>query len=185
MGELALNILDLAQNAVAAQATLIRIEVAENEEGFLVFRIADNGRGMEQSFLEKVRDPFVTTRTTRKVGMGIPLVDMAAQQCGGRMDITSRPGKGTEVTASFRRDNIDCPPLGDVAGSIAVLLAGAPATDVLFSYKGSRGDFVFDSRNIREELGEACDFSHPELAAWVRAYLQQEIDRVKEEGRAI
>ncbi len=185
MEELALNILDLAQNAVAAQASLLRIEVVEDEDGFLVLRLADNGRGMDQELLERVRDPFVTTRTTRKVGLGIPLVEMEAQQCGGRLELASQPGRGTELAAYFGLDNIDRPPLGDVAGSISILLAGAPHLDVCFHYVGGRGEFSFDSRSLREDLGEACDFSHPELAAWVKGYLEQEIDRVKEEGRAL
>lgn len=182
MRELALHILDLAQNSLAAGASLIEIGIRENEQGFFVFRIRDNGRGMSRELLAKVRDPFVTTRSTRKVGMGIPFIDMVTQQCGGRLELSSQEGEGTELAAYFAAEHIDRPPLGDLAGSMAVLLAGAGTADVLLRYAAGGGKFVFDSRQVRAELGEACDFAHPEVSRWLQDYLRQEIQRVQEEG---
>ncbi len=182
MRELSLHILDIAQNSVAAGAKNIGISIDEDENGFFVFRIADDGCGMSEELLQRVRDPFTTTRTTRKVGMGIPFMDMVTQQCGGHLEIKSAPGKGTELAAYFARDNIDRPPLGDIVSSICVLLAGAPQADVLFTYTGAGGQMVFDTKTIREILGEACDFADPEIYAWLGAYLQQELALVQKRG---
>lgn len=121
MRELSLHILDLAQNSVEAGAHNLQIDIDENENGYFTFSISDDGRGMTEEMVKKVRDPFVTTRLTRKVGMGIPFMDMVTSQCGGYFDIKSQPGEGTVVKAAFKADNIDRPPLGDIAGSIAAL----------------------------------------------------------------
>ena len=110
MRELALHILDIAQNSVAAGARHIWLTVSENEQGYFVFSVRDDGKGMDSEMLQRVRDPFVTSRTTRKVGMGIPFIDMVTQQCGGHLELQSAPGKGTELTAYFAADNIDRPP---------------------------------------------------------------------------
>lgn len=175
MRELSLHILDIAQNSVAAGAKRIVIEVNENENGFFVFRVSDDGCGMDEQMLRKVRDPFVTSRKTRKVGLGIPFMDMVTQQCGGRLDIVSEPGKGTELAAYFAADNIDRPPLGDLADSIAVLLAGATQMEVEFKYSCAGGSFTFTTREVRDVLGDACDFANPEIYAWLSQYLEQQL----------
>ena len=135
MRELSLHILDLAQNSIEAGAHNVIIEINENENGFFVFRISDDGHGMSEEMVQKIRDPFVTTRTTRKVGMGIPFMDMVTKQCGGHLLIQSRKGKGTVVEAAFAKDNIDRPPLGDIVSSIKVLLVGTPYLELKFIYK--------------------------------------------------
>ena len=105
MRELSLNVLDIAQNSISAGATLIEIEIREDTAGrLLTIRIADDGCGMTPEKLKSVADPFYTTRTTRKVGMGVPLFRMAAEMTGGGFEITSEPGKGTTVTALFHTD---------------------------------------------------------------------------------
>lgn len=179
MRELALHILDLAQNSLRAGAGKISLSISENENGFFVFRLKDDGCGMSSEMLKKVRDPFVTTRTTRKVGMGIPFMDMVAQQCGGHLDIISEPGKGTEVAAYFEADNIDRPPLGDIAESIKVLLADAPDIKFYFTYACADRSMSFSTEQVREILGEACDFANPEICSWIEGYLKQETDRVR------
>lgn len=103
MRELALHILDIAQNSVAAGARHIWLTISENEQGYFVFSVCDDGKGMDSEMLQRVRDPFVTSRTTRKVGMGIPFIDMVTQQCGGQLELQSAPGKGTELTAYLRQ----------------------------------------------------------------------------------
>lgn len=179
MRELSLHILDLAQNSIEAGARNLIIEINENENGFFVFRITDDGRGMSEALVQTIRDPFVTTRTTRKVGMGIPFMDMVTQQCGGHLLIKSQPGAGTLVEATFIEDNIDRPPLGDIVASIKVLLAGAPYLELQFIYKIGAAAFEFDTRAVRSILGEAADFSRPEVYTWLEAYLQQEISRLR------
>lgn len=179
MRELALHILDIAQNSISAKATQIVIEINENENGFFVFRIKDNGCGMSDEMVRKVRDPFVTTRTTRKVGMGIPFMDMVTQQCGGHLDILSKIGVGTEITAYFEADNIDRPPLGNVVESIKVLLVGAPHIDLDFIYTSSSGTMIFKTKEMREVLGDACDFTNPAVYGWLEEYLTQQLAQVQ------
>lgn len=176
MRELSLHILDLAQNSVEAGARNLQIDIDENENGYFTFSISDDGRGMTEEMVKKVRDPFVTTRLTRKVGMGIPFMDMVTSQCGGYFDIKSQPGECTVVKAAFKADNIDRPPLGDIAGSIAVLLAGAPELNLVFNYKAANGAFCFDTRQVREVLGQDTDFAHPEIYRWTEEYLRQQLD---------
>ena len=102
-------------------------------------------------------------------------MDMVTSQCGGYFDIKSQPGEGTVVKAAFKADNIDRPPLGDIAGSIAVLLAGAPAVNLVFNYKAENGAFCFDTRQVREVLGQDTDFAHPEIYRWTEEYLRQQL----------
>ena len=179
MRELSLHILDLAQNSIEAGAHNLQIDINENENGYFTFAITDDGRGMTEEMVKQVRDPFVTTRLTRKVGMGIPFMDMVTAQCGGYFDIKSKPREGTTVKAAFKADNIDRPPLGDIAGSIAVLLAGAPGLNLVFTYKTPGGEFVFDTQEIRAVLGEDTDFAHPEVYQWTEDYLRQQLKALR------
>ncbi len=175
MRELALHILDLAQNSIAAQAKNVIIAINEDEKGYFTFSIADDGCGMSEEMLAQVRDPFVTTRKTRKVGMGIPFIDMVAQQCEGWLDLTSTVGKGTTLKAYFAKDNIDRPPLGNIVETIKILLVGAPQLDVLFTYAKGEESMQFNTKEVREVLGEATDFANPEIYTWLEDYLTQEI----------
>ncbi len=179
MRELSLHILDLAQNCVAAAAKNIHLTVNEDEQGFFVITVADDGRGMSEELVRQVRDPFVTSRKTRKVGMGIPFMDMVAQQCGGHVDIKSSLGQGTEIKAYFEKDNIDRPPLGDLASSIKVLLVGAPEIDVVLDYIRPPRSLHFATKAVREILGPTADFTNPAVYQWVEEYLRQEIARVQ------
>ena len=182
MRELSLHILDIAQNSVRAGAKHITISINENEGGFFVFRILDDGCGMDADMLRKVRDPFVTTRTTRKIGLGIPFVDMVPQQCDGHLDIASAIGKGTEIAAYFTAGHLDIPPMGDLGSSMAVLLAGAPNIDLRFSYTSPVGSFTFTTEEVREVLGSDCDFANPEIFTWVGQYLNQQLQAVARGG---
>lgn len=179
MRELSLHILDLAQNSIEAGARNLIVAINENENGFFVFSIEDDGRGMSPELLRQVRDPFTTTRLSRKVGMGIPFIDMVTQQCGGHLEITSEKGKGTRIAAYFASGNIDMPPLGDIAASVRVLLAGAPWIDLEFIYCCGQGRLNFSTRQVREILGDAADFANPEISLWLEEYLKQEIAKVK------
>jgi anti-sigma regulatory factor (Ser/Thr protein kinase) len=179
MRELSLHILDLAQNSIEAGARNVIIEINENENSFFVFRISDDGHGMSEEMLQKIRDPFVTTRTTRKVGMGIPFMDMVTKQCGGHLRIQSRKGEGTVVEAAFAKDNIDRPPLGDIVSSIKVLLVGTPELELQFIYKIGAAGFEVDTKTIRSFLGDEADFTRPEVYTWLEEYLKQEISRLR------
>ena len=134
---------------------------------------------MSEEMVQKIRDPFVTTRTTRKVGMGIPFMDMVTKQCGGHLLIQSRKGKGTVVEAAFAKDNIDSPPLGDIVSSIKVLLVGTPYLELKFIYKIGTSGFDIDTRVIRSLLGDEADFTRPEVYTWLEEYLKQEISQLR------
>lgn len=169
MREISLNILDIAQNSVSAKASLIEIELSHNEN-VLTVKITDNGSGMSSEQLQKVRDPFFTTRTTRKVGMGIPLFKMAAEMTGGSFDIESALGKGTMVTAVFKTDSIDFTPVGDMAATMCSLIS--MNTDIDFIYRRSQGEreFTLDTRQMREILGDV-PLSSPEVTEFISDFI--------------
>ena len=173
MKELSLHILDVAQNSISAGATRLELTLTEDAGGWLTVVIADNGRGMTPEFLSSVTDPFTTTRTTRKVGLGLPLLRMAAEQTGGSLAIESEVGVGTTVTARFCSGHIDCPPLGDMAGTVALLVQGAPEVNTVYTHATPRGAFTFDTREIRAVLGEDISLAEPEVAMWMRSYLEE------------
>ena len=128
MKELSLHLLDIAQNSIAAGARHVDLTVEEAGDR-ITLTVADDGCGMSPEFLAQVTDPFTTTRTTRKVGLGLPLLRLAAEQTGGALEVESREGVGTTVTAVFHAGHIDCPPLGDMAATVALLAQGLPAFD--------------------------------------------------------
>ncbi len=175
MRELSLNVLDIAQNSIVAGATLITITVRESQkENRLTVEIADNGRGMTEEQLCKVRDPFFTTRTTRRVGMGIPLFRMAAEMAGGSLSIESTVGVGTTVTAWFTLDHIDRMPLGDMAGTISALIRLNPQLDFLYRHSTDEETFEADTRAFREILGDV-PLNEPDIMAWIDGFLAENI----------
>ena len=171
MKELSLNILDIAKNSVTAGATLVEITVAETHDR-LTITVRDNGCGMTPEFVARVTDPFTTTRTTRKVGMGIPLLQMEAQMAGGDLAIASEVGKGTTVTAWFDPNNIDMPPLGDLTSSIVTLIQGSPDIDVLFIHQVEEAQYTLDTREIREIMG-GISLAEPEILGWLTDFLTE------------
>ena len=173
MKEIALYTLDIAQNSITAQAKHLEITLAE-EEGRITLTIADDGKGMEPELLARVSDPFTTTRTTRSMGLGLPLLRLAAEQAGGCFDIQSTAGVGTTVEASFQADHIDCPPVGDMAGSITLLLQGAPELELTYVHRAGEAEIGLDTRQLREELGDGISLAEPEVILWVRDYLQEQ-----------
>ncbi|HOP10323.1 MAG TPA: ATP-binding protein [Oscillospiraceae bacterium] len=175
MKELSLNILDIAQNSVTAGATEIKILVDEQPaENTLRIVIEDNGSGMDQAFLERVTDPFTTTRTTRKVGLGIPLFKQAAEMTGGKFSITSKVGVGTTVTADFIYDSIDRMPIGDMPSTITALLGSKPGIDWIYEHRYGKSTFTFSSREIIRQVGD-IDFTQPEITEWIAQYISEQL----------
>ena len=173
MKELSLNILDIAQNSVKAGATRIEI-LLERRGALLTITIVDDGKGMSPEFAAAATDPFTTTRTTRKVGMGLPLFKLAAEQTGGTMTIDSRQGgadHGTRVSATFHTDHVDCEPLGDVASTITTLIQGSPEIDFLYVWREEAGEKRLSTAEMREMLGKDVPLSAPDVLLWVRDYL--------------
>lgn len=171
--EIALYALDIAQNSVTAQAKHLDITLAE-EDGVLTLTITDDGTGMSPELLSQVSDPFTTTRTTRKMGLGLPLLRLATEQTGGTLEIASTLGVGTTVTARFCTDHIDCPPIGDMAGTISLLLQGAPELEVRYLHRAGGTCLTFDTALVREQLGDGISLAEPEVVLWVRDYLQEQ-----------
>ncbi len=176
MRELSLNILDIAQNSLSAGAGLVTLTVDEDSGAdSLTLRVEDDGRGMDADTLQRVRDPFYTTRTTRKVGMGIPLFRMAAEMTGGSLDIVSEPGKGTAVTASFSLSHIDRMPLGDMVGTVTALIRLNPGVDFVYRHTVDGRSFEMDTRELRAQLGDV-PLSEPDVMEWIDGYLREQED---------
>ena len=176
MRELSLNILDIAQNSLSAGAGLVTLTVDEDSGAdSLTLRVEDDGRGMDADTLQRVRDPFYTTRTTRQVGMGIPLFRMAAEMTGGSLDIVSEPGKGTAVTASFSLSHIDRMPLGDMVGTVTALIRLNPGVDFVYRHTVDGRSFEMDTRELRAQLGDV-PLSEPDVMEWIDGYLREQED---------
>ncbi len=175
MRELSLNVLDVAQNSITAGATLIEIDVAHSAKAdTLSIRIADNGCGMTPEQIDQVTNPFYTTRTTRKVGLGVPLFKMAAEMTGGRFSITSEPGKGTCVESRFIPSHIDMTPLGDINATVSILIRCNPDLNFLFHRRTDTGEFTLDTTELRGVLGGDVPLDQPDVMAWIEEFLQEQ-----------
>ncbi len=184
MKELSLNILDIAENSVKAGASLTEIRI-EEDETHLTLVIKDDGCGMSEEVVKSVTDPFYTTRTTRNVGMGIPLLKMEAEITGGSFSITSKSqdeypnDHGTTVTAVFDKTHIDFTPLGDVSASILTLIQGHPDTDFLFIHKLADRTVTLDTREIREVL-DGVPIGSYEIIKWIEGFLDEQYTNQEE-----
>jgi len=182
--EISLHILDIAENSVNAGATRIEILVAEDlRKDELVIKIKDNGRGMDAETVKAITDPFVTSRTTRKVGLGIPFLKMAADACDGSFKITSGVGKGTEITATFRRSHIDRMPLGDIKGTFLTLLIGYPHVNWCFRYRFNDRVFEFDDKQVKSAL-DGIPLSDPQVLMYLRNSISEGIDKITSQNKS-
>lgn len=155
MNEISLHIIDIIQNSLSAGASLIRVIIVEDlSQNLLTVSIIDNGKGMTQEQIERLDDPFFTSRTTRRVGMGIPLFRQSAEQSGGDLVVTSKPGEGTTVKASFLNDHIDRPPMGDIANTMVLMISANPDKDFVFEYVYNSCSYIFDTVEIKVVLEE-------------------------------
>jgi len=179
MRDLSLHLLDLAQNSIAAGAATVTVRIEIDSDGWLTMILQDDGKGMSSELLERVRSPFATTRTTRKVGLGIPMMAENAEKTGGTLDIQSEVGKGTVLKATMDTKNIDCLPLGDLSGTMLSLMLTNPLyPDFVFEGKTPKGECRFDTREVRTALGAEIPFNEPDVAAWLREALEEEIDPI-------
>lgn len=171
-----MHILDVVQNSLTAGATLITIRIDESpHENRLKIEITDNGSGIEADQLERVTDPFYTTRSSRKVGLGLSLFQAAAERSGSGFTVTSRPGQGTIVTAVFRYDDIDRAPLGNMADTILALVLGNPEVDFCYIHQFETVNFTFDTQEFNQFIPR-CDLAIPMLAVKLREYLTGALD---------
>lgn len=179
MRELSLNVMDIAQNSISAGAGLITIEVREDRgEDTLSISIRDNGRGMTPEQVEHVTDPFFTTRTTRSVGLGVPLFKMEAEMTGGSFSIQSKLGEGTVTTAVFKPSSVDMIPLGDINGTVSMLVLMNPDLDFIFqrsliTQEGDQREFDLRTTQLREVLGGDVPLNAPDVTQWINEYLAE------------
>jgi len=176
--EISLHILDIAENSVNAGASTIKIIINENiNKNKLVIEIIDNGKGMDTDTVKRITDPFVTTRTTRKVGLGIPFLKAAAEACQGNFQINSELGKGTRVFVSFQHDHIDRMPLGDIENTLLSLIVGYPNTRWIFIYQIDERVFEFDTKPVKEILGDV-PFSDPAVISYLKKVISEGINNI-------
>lgn len=178
MKELSLNILDIAQNSVKAKADRIDITIDETDET-LTFSVRDNGCGMTDKILKSVTDPFCTTRTTRKVGLGIPFLKLAAEQTGGKLEIQSKhvsdhpDDHGTKTTALFYKNHLDFTPLGDIVSTVTTLIQGQPDISWNFVHRKPEKKVELHTDEMKEILGDV-PLSSFEVISWIDEYLKEQ-----------
>ncbi len=179
MKDLALHILDILQNSVTAGATLIKLEIGEiPKQDIYSVKFIDNGKGMVKSMIHQVTDPFFTTRTTRKVGLGLPLLKQNAERTGGNLRILSTPGNGTEVEACFVFNHIDRLPTGDIAGTLALTVSSYPAVDFIYTHTTPDGTFIFDTKEIKETL-EDVPINNPQVINFMKDLIRENLEAIK------
>ncbi len=178
MKELSLHILDIVQNSISAEANRIEIQIIENSKtDTLSINIIDNGRGMAPHVLAQVLDPYTTSRTTRKVGMGLPLLNDACKSTGGELTIESEPGKGTRVMATLGLSHIDRQPLGDIAGVVVMLIAANPTLRFIYSHTKDENSFTLDTDEVKEVL-EGVPIETPEVGRMLREMVNSNLDEL-------
>jgi hypothetical protein len=179
MRELSLHILDIIQNSIAAEADLIKLVIIESQVADqLTIKISDNGVGMDQESQEQVLDPFVTSRTTREVGLGLPLFKEAAEQCNGNFNLDSVAGRGTELEANFQFSHIDRAPLGNIIGTIITFVVSNPDIDLLYEHQTDGGQFIFDTREIKDRIGDV-KINNSDIVAWIEDYLTEGLEQLQ------
>lgn len=179
MKEISLHILDIAENGVNAGADRISIQITENlKKDMFTIIITDNGMGMDAETVAVVCDPFVTSRKTRKVGLGIPFFKNAAESCNGFLKINSQPGVGTTINAVFQHTHIDRMPLGDIESTLINLLIGYPNINWVFEYIVDGNKFVLDDKEIKDVLGDV-PLSEPTVIHYLRQQIAEGIGAIR------
>ncbi len=174
MKEISLHIMDIVQNSISADATCIAVSLEiSKEQDLLTLHICDNGRGMDEQMLANVTSPFVTTRTTRKVGLGISLLSAGAMATGGDFAINSKLGEGTTVKAAYVLDHIDRPPIGDFAGTMHTLIVCNPNIDFVVRFVHDGEDGQLDTKEIRAVLGDEVPLDSPDVSLWIADNLKE------------
>lgn len=178
MRDLSLHLLDIAQNSIAANAKTVTIMLSISSDAVLRCVVEDDGKGMSEEMVGQVKSPFVTSRKERKVGLGIPLLTENARITGGEVTIQSAEGIGTKVEALFHLRHVDCIPIGDVCDTLYTLIMMNPAhPDFVLQCETPKEKACFDTRLVREALG-GLPLNEPEIAAWIKAALYEEINPV-------
>lgn len=178
MKELSLHILDIVQNSTKANASRVEIQVTEDTQANLLsFTVSDNGCGITPDVLKTITNPFSTSRTTRRVGLGLSLLQLACEQCHGAMTIASEVGKGTTVTAQFQHDHIDRAPLGDMVTTLITLMTGDPDIDFSYTHRVDERVFEFHTADVKRDL-EDVPLTEPSVVQFLTEYLHEHIEHL-------
>lgn len=174
MEDLAMHMLEIIMNSVSAGSKHIDIEIIDSvSQNIVSMKITDDGKGMNKALLSRVADPFTTTRDTRKVGMGVSFMKGMTEQCGGSFEIKSKPGEGTTVKATARRDHIDRPPMGNLGEMMMNSIQAGENISFTMEYITDEKVFRFTTDEIKEQL-DGVSMLEPEILIWIRDYINQE-----------
>lgn len=183
MDEFSLYVLDITMNSVRAGATEIGVSL-EEKCGLLTFTVTDNGCGMKREQVERLTDPFFTTRKTRAVGLGVPFLKMLSEQTGGEVTIESRheseypENHGTVLKATFTKDHLDFIPLGDMVGTLVTLIQGNPETNFTYEHKTEKGEVRLSCAELKQILGDDVSLASFEILEWIRGYLEEAYETI-------
>ena len=179
MEDLSLHILDVAENSIKAQAAGIEIRISENAaEDLLSLEIIDDGKGMDDETVKKVLDPFFSTKETRSIGLGLPLLAEAARAANGDFIIESLPGKGTHVKATFQASHIDMKPLGDIAATVVTLIMGHPDVDIHYIHNVDSTHYSLDTHEIKSQLN-GMSIATPEVIRFIKDHIKEGLDNLR------
>lgn len=180
MRDISLHVLDIVQNSIKAGANKVTVDFFKDENGWLTMSVIDDGCGMSEDFLKRVQDPFTTTRTTRKVGLGIPLLKENTERTGGGISLQSEVGVGTTITARFDTDNIDCPPMGAICDTLLTLVLLNPTKpEFVFTAKSPSSEAMFDTAQVKQALG-GVPLNAPDVASWIQSSIEEEFKPILE-----
>jgi len=174
-----LHILDIAENSIRAQARRVEIRIEDNrKKDLLSLEIIDDGRGMDPKTAENALDPFFTTKTTRRFGLGLPLLAEAARAASGNFTISSKVGKGTRIKATFQASHIDTKPLGDIAQTLTTLIMGHPEVDILYTHRTDHRKYLLDTAAIKDQL-DGRPINSPEVIRFIKAHINEGLDHLR------
>lgn len=184
MNDLSLHLLDIAQNSIRAEAKEISITFLESKaNNRYEFCVSDNGKGMSEDMVQKVCDPFFTTRTTRKVGLGLPLLKQNAQMAGGDVEIRSELGKGTSTSVWYQKDNIDRPPVGKIANTLMLIITANPHLQIVYKHQTDEGDFEISTQEIQEALGDDIIMNQPPVMKYIDELISENLEDIGAENQ--
>lgn len=179
MKEISMHILDIAMNSIKADASLLEIKIEDSKKyNRLTISIADNGKGMSGDVIKRVTNPFYTSRTTRKVGLGLPMLKEACERCRGYLKIESKIGFGTTIFCYFERDNIDRAPLGNMGETIMTIINSADNCELIYTHITDAGSFVFSTEEIKSIL-EGMDINDTNVLIWIKEYINENVNAGK------
>ena len=168
MEDLSLHILDIVENSIRAGASKIKILILEDiKANLLLLEICDNGKGMDEEMVKRACDPFYTTKSVRRVGLGLPLLAQTARECGGDLEIETGQGKGSTVTARFQHDHIDRKPMGDIEKTMTVLIVSHPDIDFIFEHKKGNSSYTLDTADLKGQL-DGIPINNPEVIKFIK-----------------